>query len=275
MSEFPEPERIEMRLLLEAIHARYGYDFRDYAEEPMFRRLRAARARLRVQHFGELQHRLLVDPEFFAEVLGLLTVPVTELFREPAQFLSFRDRVVPLLRTYPHLKIWHAGCASGEEVYSTAILIHEEGLEDRCQIYATDLSARSVQSAKEGIYLESRAAAFAKNYHLAGGRAKPEDYYSSAYGRIALRESLRRNLVFFQHDLVTDRGLGEMHVIFCRNVLMYFSQGLARRVLALFAETLSRGGFLCIGENERVPQDLAWLFQDFAPGRIYRLRGVA
>jgi chemotaxis protein methyltransferase CheR len=274
MTEAADTERIEMRLLLEAIHARYGYDFRDYAEESMYRRLQGARSRMKVPHFGEMQHRTLTDPSFFSELLGQLTVQVTELFREPAQYLSFRDRVVPLLRTYPHLKIWHAGCASGEEAYSTAILLQEEGLNDRSQIYATDLSSPALESAREGIYLEDRVESFAKNYRLAGGRCQPEDYYSNAYGRIAIRDSLRRNLVFFQHDLVTDHGLGEMHVIFCRNVLMYFSTALARRVLTLFAETLSRGGFLCLGGSERIPNDLAGIFQDFAPGRIYRLRGL-
>jgi chemotaxis protein methyltransferase CheR len=274
MASENETEAIEMRLLLEGIHARYGYDFRDYSSSSIARRLRGALLKSGLPHFGELQHRLLTEPELFTSILGELTVQVSDMFRDPPFYRDFRDKVVPILRTYPQLKIWHAGCASGEEVYASAILLGEENLYERTQIYATDMSSTAVEQAREGIYSDDQAASFADNYRQSGGKRRFAEYCSTAYDRIAMRESLRKNVVFFQHDLVSDYALGEMNVIFCRNVMIYFSDKLRQRVLAMLADALGRGGFLCLGSSERLPASFGSIFTEFsAAERIYRRRG--
>jgi chemotaxis protein methyltransferase CheR len=272
MSADPEVEQIEVRLILEAIHARYGYDLRDYAPSSIRRRVLAALARSEAANLGDLQHRLLADPGLFGVVLDQLMVQVSEMFRDPAFFLAFRREIVPLLRTYPVVKIWHAGCASGEEVYATAILLAEEGLYDRTQIYATDLSPPALERAQEGVYAADLARRFADNYRASGGTASFDNYVSSAYDRIAIHESLRRNIVFFQHNLVSDQPPGEMQVIFCRNVLIYFGAELRRRVVTKLANGLCRGGFLCLGNSEQPPGaiDGVAFREHAAPERIFR-----
>lgn len=269
-------EELEVRLLLEAIHARYGYDFRQYAPDSMARRVRAAAAKVGAKHLGELQHRLLHEPEVFALVLDVLTVRVTEMFRDPPFYRALRQLVLPVLRTYPQLKIWHAGCASGEEVYATAVLLSEAGLYERAQIYATDMSSVAVEQTREGVYLDTMLIEFEKNYRQAGGEGELDGYFSRAYGRVSVRPALKKNVHVFQHDLVSDYSLGEMQVIFCRNVLIYFGDELRQRVLALFADALSRGGFLCLGSSETLPAPQRALYQELAPNeRIYRQRSVA
>ena len=272
-----EIENIEIHLLLEAVHAKYGYDLREYAVGSIRRRVLAALAKSGLAHLGELQHRILHDAEFFANVLENLTVRVTGMFRDPDFYRVFRTRVVPLLRTYPLLRIWHSGCSTGEEVYASAILLSEAGLYDRTQIYATDLSPQALEQAKEGVYPVELLHGFAQNYDLAGGTSSLSNYYTEAYDHIAIRESLRKNVLFFQHNLVSDRVFGEMQVIFCRNVLIYFGQDLKRRVLSTFAESLCPGGFLCLGGGERIVrgnQKDGWV--EFASdARIYRHRGEA
>jgi chemotaxis protein methyltransferase CheR len=266
-----EVEALEIRLVLEAIYAQYGYDLRDYTTSSMNRRVMAALRNSGLAHLGELQHKLLTDREFFTTVLDALTVRVTELFRDPGFHLTFRERVVPLLRTYPRFKIWHAGCASGEEVYTSAILLTEENLYERSQIYATDISEQALEQARAGIFSEQDVQKFAQNYAQAGGTGRFEDYFSSGYGRMVVREALRRNIVFFHHDLVTDFALGEMHVIFCRNVLIYFGSALRDRVLGMIAGSLRHGGFLCLGQSESLPASAAAAFTDFSPReRIFR-----
>jgi chemotaxis protein methyltransferase CheR len=268
-----ELEALEIGLLLQAIRVKYGYQFADYAQSSMRRRVRAVLTRSGLSHFGELQHRILLDPSFFASILDDLTVRVSEVFRDPPFYRAFRERVVPLLRTYPLLKIWHAGCASGEEVYTTAILLTEENLYDRAQIYATDMSPKALEAARAGVYTEERALEFERNYLESGGKARLSDHFSSAYGRIVVREALRRNVVFFQHDLATDHALGAMHVVFCRNVLIYFGSPLRERVLSTFSDCLERSGFLCLGMNEGLSQTAKEDFMDFAaPERIFRKR---
>jgi chemotaxis protein methyltransferase CheR len=267
-------EDIEIRLVLEAIHARYGYDLRDYAAGSMRRRLHAALTRLGVAHLGELQHRLLEDPEFFARVVDDLLVRVSDMFRDPPFYRSFREKVVPVLRTYPKLKIWHAGCASGEEVYTTAIVLAEAELYERSLIYATDMSAAALALAREGVYSEAQAAGFAQNYRDSGGCGRFEDYCTRAYGKLAVREGLRKNVFFFQHNLASDYALGEMHVIVCRNVLIYFGARLQERVLDMFSHSIYSGGFLCLGKSERVLPSRAAAFREFVGSdRIYRHRG--
>lgn len=272
-----EVQEIELRLILEAIYARYGYDLRDYARASMRRRLIAAMQRTGAKHLGELQHRLLTEPDLFVSVLDDLTVQVTEMFRDPAFYRSFRATVVPHLRTYPQIKVWHAGCATGEEVYATAIVLAEEDLYDRTQIYATDLSVRALERAREGVYPAGQAVAFAANHQQAGGKEPFDKYCSQAYDRISIKDTLRRNVVFFQHDLVSDHVLGEMQVIFCRNVLIYFSRPLQQRVLVKLAQGLSRGGFLCLGSSERIPEngDGGQFVAHDPQARIYRCRGAA
>jgi chemotaxis protein methyltransferase CheR len=265
---------IEVRLVLEAIRAKYGYDFRDYASATIQRRLQAVLAKAGIAHLGELQHRLLHQPKFFYQVLDELTIQVSDMFRDPGFFKTFRQRVVPLLRTYPQLKIWHAGCASGEEVYSIAILLTEENLYERTQLYATDVSARAVEQTRDGVYAAERLSAFNAAYRDAGGQRDFTDYYSEAYGRVAMRDSLRKNMVFFQHDLVHDYALGEMNVILCRNVMIYFEPTLRSRVVSIFKRSLCHGGFLCLGASERMPTEALGFGEFVAADRIYRLVGA-
>jgi chemotaxis protein methyltransferase CheR len=273
MAAESEAVALEVRLVLEAIHARYGYDFRSYAPDSMGRRVMAAAAKVGSPNLGVLLHRILREPETFCSVLDALTIRVTEMFRDPPVYRAFRQLVLPVLRTYPQLKIWHAGCASGEEVYATAILLTEEGLYNRAQIYATDMSAAAVEQAREGVYPETLLPEFTMNYRAAGGARDFDDYWSRAYGRVSVRPGLKQNVHFFQHDLVSDYSLGEMHVIFCRNVLIYFGEQLRTRVFSLFADGLSRGGFLCLGANEALPSTERAAYQELAPNeRIFRRR---
>ncbi|HYQ18897.1 MAG TPA: CheR family methyltransferase [Polyangiaceae bacterium] len=267
---------IELRLILDAIFLGYGYDFRGYAADVVARRLEVARLRFGASSLGELQHRLLVDPELFAGVLEHLTLRVSDVFRDPEFYRALRREVLPTLRTYPTLKVWLAGCANGEEVYSLAILLHEEGLLERATIYATDVSAEAMREAKEGIYLESRLATFADNYRLSGGKSQFRDYYALGYERIAMSESLKHSVVFFQHDLVSDYSLGQMHLVFCRNVLIYFGAELRARTLKLLRDCLYTGGYLCLGMSEALPDSLHGTLEPVdAATRIYRATEAA
>jgi chemotaxis protein methyltransferase CheR len=276
MSADADAEQLEVRLVLEAIHSRYGYDFRNYAADSMGRRVLAAAAKLGLNNLGELLHRLVREPAVFSTVLDFLTVRVTDMFRDPPFYRALRQLAVPLLRTYPQLKVWHAGCASGEEVYATAILLMEEGLYERAQIYATDMSSVAIEQAREGLYPEAAVADFARNYADAGGARDFGEYFRVAYGRAAVRPALKRNVHFFQHDLVSDHSLGEMHVVFCRNVLIYFGNQLRERVFALFAEALARGGVLCLGASEALPVSQQPFYQEVSVAhRIYRKRSLA
>jgi chemotaxis protein methyltransferase CheR len=271
-----EVERIEVALLLEAVYAKYGYDLRGYTRASMHRRVLAALDKSGLTKLSDLQHRILRDPPFFTEVLTDLTVQVTEMFRNPDVFRTFREEVVPLLRTYPLLRIWHAGCATGEEAYSTAILLSEEGLYERAQIYATDLSAHAIERAKCGVYPASQRAMFEENHRRSGGSTSLSPYLTERYDCLAIHEGLRRNILFFQHNLASDHTFGEMHVIFCRNVLIYLGAELRLRVLQRFAASVVAGGFLCLGRSERVAPELRELFCPFGgEQRIYRQSGMS
>lgn len=258
-------EDIELRLLLEAIYARYGYDLRGYTLDSMRRRVRGALAKTGLDHIAALQHQLLHDAEFFAQLLDDLTVQVSDLFRNPSIYHVFREEIVPVLRSYPLLRIWHAGCATGEEAYASAIILSEAGLYDRTQIYATDVSARVVAAASQGVYRLDRLPAFADNYRRAGGVGNFARYYTQAYDHFAMVESLRRNIVFFQHDLVGDEVFGEMQMVFCRNVLIYFGASLRDRVIDKLSASLCPSGFLCLGDSEHLPEQKRQLFREFAP----------
>lgn len=270
-----DAEAVEVRLVLEAIHARYGYDFRDYQFPSIRRRVLAALAKSGLRHLGDLQHEILTSPASCASIVDELTIGVTGMFRDPEFYRLMRSRMVPVLRTYPQLKIWHAGCASGEEIYSVAILLQEEGLHERSQIYATDVSVAALERARSGVYPEASLEAFAGAYRAAGGAGRFDNYCSAGYGRIVMHEALRRNIVFFQHDLATDYALGEMHVILCRNVLMYFADPLRARVLSMFGRGLVHGGFLCLGNSERLLHGAPDFTEFAASQRIYRKRGEA
>jgi chemotaxis protein methyltransferase CheR len=263
-----------VRGFVEAIFDRYGYDLRGYAASSLERRVRAAVSKTGLGDVRELERRSLADPEFFGEVLQTLTVRVTEMFRDPDFYRAFRGRVVPVLRSYPYFSVWHAGCATGEEAYSLAILLAEEGLGDRCQSYATDVNPRAVEVAKQGIYPEAALAAFAANYRAAGGSRDPDRYLTRAYGRISIAAELRRSVFFFQHDLVGDHVFGQMQAVFCRNVMIYFGRELQERVTKKLWASLDPGGLLCLGQSEQPVRSTRGLFTDFAPAqRIYRRGG--
>lgn len=257
-------EDIEIRLLLEALYHRYHYDFRSYAMSSVRRRLRQAR-----QHFGfatisAMQESLLHDPDMLAQMLRYLTVQVSEMFRDPGHFLALRETVIPHLRTYPSLKVWVAGCSTGEELYSLVILFREEGLEERTLFYATDINPEALEQAAAGIYEAGRVRQFSENYRLAGGKTSLSDYYHSSYDRCILDKSLRRNVVFSDHSLVTDQVFGEMHYVSCRNVMIYFDRDLQDRAVGLFRDSLLRNGFLGIGAKESLRfSDHASAFREF------------
>ena len=241
---------IEMRLLVEAIFLKYHYDFRSYAGASLKRRLQSALSRFGCATLSQLQHRVLHEPAVFPALLGYLTVQVSEMFRDPAYFLALRRQVVPLLRTYPSLKVWVAGCSQGEEAYSMAILLREEGLLERTLIYATDINAQALSQAEAGVYAIDRMAGFTENHRRSGAAASLSDYYTAAYDRAVFDKSLRRHIVFSDHSLATDSVFAEVQLVSCRNVLIYFTRALQDRALDLFAEALCRQGFLGLGAKE-------------------------
>lgn len=245
-----ETEDIEIRLLLEALYQRYHYDFRHYALASIKRRLRQAREQMKFTSFSAMQEGLLHDPAILQRLLGYLTVQVSEMFRDPAYFRAIREKVVPLLKTYPSLKVWIAGCSAGEELYSLVILFREEGLEDRTLFYATDINPDALDAAAKGIYALDRIQKFTENHRASGGKSSLSDYYSTAYGKAVLDKSLRDRVVFSDHSLVTDSVFAEMHMISCRNVLIYFDRSLQDRAVGLFRDSLIRSGFLGLGSKE-------------------------
>lgn len=243
-------EDIEIRLLLEALFLKYHYDFRNYAMASIKRRLRQAKQQLGLPTISAMQDRLLHDPAILPRILGYLTIQVSEMFRDPTYFRAIREQVIPHLRTYPSLKVWIAGCSEGEEVYSLAILFREEGLEDRTIFYATDINHQALEVAEAGVYPLDRVQLFTENHRRSGGRSSLSDYYQAAYGRASFDRTLRRNIVFSDHSLVTDAVFGEMNLISCRNVMIYFDRGLQDRAIGLFSDSLARKGFLGIGSKE-------------------------
>jgi chemotaxis protein methyltransferase CheR len=247
---FEKVEDIEIRLLLEALYHRYHYDFRNYAMSSIRRRLRQAKENLGFATISAMQESVLHDPEMLPKMLRYLTVQVSEMFRDPSYFRAIRENVVPHLRTYPSLKIWIAGCSTGEELYSFVILFREEGLEERTLFYATDINPEALAQAEAGIYDVERLRLFTENHRKAGGKTSLSDYYHSSYNRCVLDKSLRRNVVFSDHSLVTDQVFGEMHLVSCRNVMIYFDRDLQDRAVGLFKDALPRNGFLGLGAKE-------------------------
>jgi chemotaxis protein methyltransferase CheR len=241
---------LELRLLLEAIFETYHYDFRSYSPASLHRRVRRALDAFGLSSPSELQHKLLHDESVFRRLLGYLTVQVSDLFRDPSYFRSFRETIVPVLRTYPSLKFWIAGTSTGEEAYSFAIVLLEEGLLDKTILYATDINPESLRIAEQGIYDVERIRTFTANYQRAGGKAALADYYSTGYGRAIFDRALRRRTVFTDHSLATDNVFAEVQLVSCRNVLIYFDRSLGDRALGLFRESLCRRGYLGLGARE-------------------------
>lgn len=241
---------IELQLLIDAIRGRYHYDFRDYAKASLRRRLRSALVHFSCKTISQLQDMIVHDETAFTTLLNYLTVQVSEFFRDSGYFLALREQVVPMLRTYPSLKFWIAGCSAGEEAYSLAILLHEENLLERSLIYATDINAHALRQAERGIYALDRVASFTENHRRAGGASSLSDYYTAAYNQAIFSKSLKEHIVFSDHSLATDTVFAEVQMVSCRNVLIYFEKSLQDRAIQLFRDALCRKGFLGLGSRE-------------------------
>lgn len=268
---------LEIRLLLEAIFDRYHYDFRSYAMASLKRRLVQAREHLGVATLSGLQERVLHEPESFAALLQYLTVQVSDMFRDPEFFRAIRTQVLPVLATYPSIKVWVAGCSTGEEAYSLAILLHEEGLLERAIIYGTDINARSLRAAESGVYSLARLRGFTENHRRSGATSSLSDYYHATGDSAIMDAALRRKITFSDHSLATDNVFSEVHLVTCRNVLIYFDEALQNRALALFTDSLISRGFLGLGSKESLRFSAsADRFEEFArPERLYRRKGSA
>jgi len=241
---------LKISLLLEAIYQKYGYDFRQYSKAHINRRIRNRMAMSGLEDISQIQAKVLKDESFANLLLQDLSIIVTEMFRDQDFYKSLRHNVIPVLKTYPFIKIWHAGCATGEEAYSMAIILQEEGLYDRTTIYATDFNQHALNRAKEGIISNARIKEYTANYQLSGGKESFSDYYTSSYGSVIMNQSLKKNIVWANHNLVTDSVFAEVHLILCRNVLIYFDDNLQNKVQKLFSESLKTGGILCLGTKE-------------------------
>ena len=272
MSHTPSDFDIELRMLVEAVYLKYNYDFRDYTGASQKRRVLVAMREMGCTTVSELQSRVLHDPNGFAQLLQYLTIPVTEMFRDPDYFRAVREQVAPFLKTYPSLKIWVAGCSTGEEVYSLAILLKEEGLLERSIIYATDINPKSLETARRGVYPIDRMRLYTENYQKSGGKAAFSDYYTAAYGGALFERSLIENVTFADHSLSTDTVFSETHFVSCRNVLIYFNRTLQDRVFGLFHESLCHRGFLGLGSKESIDfSSYAARFEPLARReRVYR-----
>ena len=265
---------IELRLLVEAIYAKYSHDFREYSGASLKRRVQHALQQFACATISELQSKVLHDAAAFQQLLEILTIPFTEMFRDPPYWHALREQVVPVLRTYPSLKVWVAGCSTGEEVFSLAILLHEEDLLERTMVYATDINPAALEKARKGIYPLASLRLHTANYQHAGGKAAFSDYYSAAYGAARFDRGLLRHVTFADHSLATDTVFSETHLVSCRNVLIYFNRALQDRALGLFHESLCHRGFLGLGSKESL--DFSSFADRFDPvsrkDRIFRKR---
>lgn len=265
-------EKIEIELLLEGIYRRWGYDFTHYSYASLRRRLEQVRIDAEVPRFSVLIDRVLHDEAFFNKFLKTMSITVTEMFRDPLFYKAVREKIIPVMKTFPFVKIWHAGCATGEEVYSMAILLHEEGFLERARIYATDFNKHSLDIAEKGVYPMKNMEAYSTNYRNVDGRGYFEEYYSDGYGHAKMKDFLKERITFSYHNLVTDGVFGEMNLVCCRNVLIYFDKTLQNRVLKLFTNSLRHGGFLCLGSKETLNfTDVKRYYEPIeARQRIYR-----
>lgn len=264
---------IEIILLMEGIYQIYGYDFRDYGEASLKRRIiHWLAASPQFATLSEAQSELLRNKELFKELLNGITVNVSEMFRDPPFFKTLREQVIPHLKTYPFVKIWHAGCSTGEEAYSMAILLHEEGMAGRYRIYATDINEAVLKRAQEGIYPLQELQKYTRNYQTSGGKSSFSDYYTARYDNALFNPWLRENMLFSSHNLAVDSDFGEMNLILCRNVMIYFNKDLKKRVISLFDSSLMPGGFFCLGMKESLDNcEIATKYQLLTPKmQIYR-----
>jgi len=245
-----DTSELEISLLLEAIYQKYGYDFRQYSKAHIKRRIRNRMALSGLADVSQIQSKVLKDETFAHEFLQDLSITVTEMFRDKDFYKSLRANVIPILKTYPFIKIWHAGCSTGEEAYSMAIILQEEGLYDRTTIYATDFNQHALNKAKEGVFSNAMMKEYTANYQLSEGKESFSDYYTSSYGNVIINQSLKKNIVWANHNLVTDSVFAEVHLILCRNVLIYFDNSLQNKVQKLFYDSLINGGILCLGTKE-------------------------
>ena len=236
--------------LLEAIYHKYGYDFRDYSEAHIKRRVMNRMTISGIKDITELQAKVLNEEAFASILLQDLSINVTEMFRDPGFYRSIREKVIPILKTYPFIKIWHAGCSTGEEAYSMAIVLQEEGLADRTTIYATDFNQHVLNQGKEGIFSNKLMKEYTANYQLSGGKESFSDYYISDDNNVIMNQSLKNKIVWANHNLVTDSVFAEVNMILCRNVLIYFNRKLQNNVQNLFHNSLINGGVLCLGTKE-------------------------
>jgi chemotaxis protein methyltransferase CheR len=250
MLESHELETIEIQLLLEGMFRYYGFDFRNYALASLKRRIWNVIRSERLTTVSGLQEKILHNPAYLDRFLLGLSVNVTTMFRDPSFYIAFRNKVVPLLRTYPFIRIWHAGCSTGEEVYSMAILLQEEGLYNRCRIYATDMNELVLKKAKAGIFPLKQMQEYTQLYHQAGGKKAFSEYYTAAYENAIFSAALKENIIFSHHNLVTDSSFNEFNVILCRNVLIYFNSSLQEQVHKLLYESLGMFGILGLGHQE-------------------------
>jgi chemotaxis protein methyltransferase CheR len=248
--ELTVDDELEIRLLLEGVFHRYGYDFREYARASLRRRIENVIRAEGLTTISGLQEKVLHDPACMERLLLALTVNVTSMFRDPEFFRTFRQNVVPHLRTYPFIRIWHAGSSTGEEVYSMAILLQEEGLYDRCRIYATDMNQEVLRRARDGVFSLACMDQYAANYRRSGGKKDLSAYYTSGYGSAIFRSSLKENIIFAQHNLAADGSFNEFNVILCRNVMIYFQRPLQERVHTLLYGSLAMFGVLGLGSKE-------------------------
>jgi len=266
-------ESIEIDLLLEAIYLKYGYDFRGYSKASIKRRIISFIKTSEFKTISALQYEIIYNKESFAKLFNNLSINVTEMFRDPLFYKAIREYIIPELKEKSAFKIWHGGCATGEEVYSMAILLKEEGIYDKCRIYATDMDGIVLQKAKEGIYSVENIKEYTLNYNKAGGLKSFSDYYIAKYDYAILDQDLKKNILFSSHNLATDYSFGEMDIIICRNVLIYFEQKLQERVIKLFKDSLCKKGFLCLGLKETIR--VSEYTDDFdnvvANQKIYRL----
>lgn len=247
---FDPVAEIEMDLLLEAVARRYGYDFRQYSEKVLHRRLNMFRSRCKAKTLAELIPGLLHDRAMMHQLLLTMSVTVTEFFRDPEFYATFKRDVVPMLRTYAFISFWCAGCSTGEEAYSWAILLDEAGLLERSRIYATDISGDVLRDGRAGVYSEEQYLKACENYRRMGGERNFDAYCQRSYGAIKMASRLQKYITFAKHNLVHDGVFGEMVVVSCRNVMIYFNAALKQRSIDLFYKSLCNQGFLCLGDSE-------------------------
>lgn len=263
---------VELKAVLQVLYETHGYDFRSYASTSIERRLHECVKRQKLTCLADLIPRILYQPGFAQQLIPQLAVSVTNLFRDEAFFRAIREKILPILHTFPFFKIWHAGCSSGEEIYSMAIILMEEGLLSRAQIYATDINYIALQQAKEGIYSLEEVINGEERYRKSGGKCQLRDYFTTRYNAACIRAELKRHITFASHNLAVDSDFAEMQLIICRNVLIYFNNDLKKRVMQLFFNSLYPSGILCLGNKENLTQlPMHTYFHEIAASeRIYK-----